>query len=146
MSTGTWGSHPSIDGCTFANCLELSFLVSLCWLSLENIINCFYSVILLILNNLVLRDCSYDLNSRGKWYYLMKNKSARSQESQSFTAYTISKEQYDRWEWFFSETLIQSIGPTCSNFARFARTRFFVLTKIFEKKVCLNWLEMLWKA
>ena len=28
-------------------------------------------------------------------------KSARSQESQSFTACTISKEQYDMWEWFF---------------------------------------------
>ena len=47
-------------------------------------------------------------------------KIARPQESQSFTAYTISKDEND----FFFETLIHSIRPTRSHLARFARARF----------------------
>ena len=79
-------------------------------------------------------------------------KIARPQESQSFTAYTISKEKlYDSWELFFMK-LWYSQPDQHARFARIwlaslARVLRFALTKIFEKKkVCLKRLEMLWNA
>ena len=53
---------PSIH-CALETCLDLPFLVLTFPGKYQN---CFYSVILLILNILVLRDCSYDLNSLGE--------------------------------------------------------------------------------
>ena len=60
---------------------------------------------------------------------------------QSFTAYTISKDE----NIFFYETLIHSIGLTRSHFARFARERFALRAheNFRKKKVCLNRLKML---
>ena len=63
------------------------------------------------------------------------NKIARLQESQSFTAYTISKEQYDSWEWFFMKLWYnQSDQHTRNLLASLAPVLRFALTKIFEKK------------
>ena len=65
------------------------------------------------------------------------DKIARPQgsHSQSFTAYTISKDEND----FFYETLIHSIGPTRSHLVRFARARFALSAhENFPKKKCVS--------
>ena len=56
--------------------------------------------------------------------FAIKDKIARPQESQSFTAYTISKEQYDSWD----------ENEFLWNFDTIKRTN------------TLNRLEMLWNA
>ena len=67
--------------------------------------------------------------------YQFSNKIARSQGSQSFTAYTISKDE----NYFFYATLIHSIGPTRSHIARFARARFTLRAhENFRKKKCVS--------
>ena len=89
--------------------------------------------------------------SEGFIIYIMQfsvYKIARPQESQSFTAYTFSKEQYDSWEWFFMKLWYNQADHHARIWlASLARVYRFALTKIFEKKkVCLNRLEMLWNA
>ena len=67
--------------------------------------------------------------------HLLMNKIARPQGSQSFTVYTISKEQYDSWEWFFMKRWYnQSDQHARIWLASLARVLRFALTKIFEKK------------
>ena len=56
------------------------------------------------------------------------------QGSHSFTAYTISKEQYDSWEWYFMKLWYnQSDQHARILLASRARVLRFALTKIFEK-------------
>ena len=82
--------------------------------------------------------------SEGFIIYIMQfsvYKIARPQESQSFTAYTFSKEQYDSWEWFFMKLWYNQSDQHAR--ILLARVLHFTLTKTFGKKVCLNRLEML---
>ena len=83
-----------------------------------------------------------------KMVELKANKIARPQESQSFTAYTITKEQYDSWEWFFLWNF-DTIKRTNTLASGSIRSRAFYASrsrKFSKKKVCLNRLEMLWNA
>ena len=63
------------------------------------------------------------------------DKIARPQESQSFTAYTISKEQYDSWEWVFVKLWYNQADQHARIWlASLARVLRFALPKIFENK------------
>ena len=62
------------------------------------------------------------------------------QGSQSFTAYTISKEQYDNWEWFFRKLWYNQSNTSNTLASCLLRSRTFCASRSlkFFKKECIS--------